>query len=93
MANILVHYKVEDYNKWKPIYDGNASFRSQMGAKSGKVFHSVDNPNEIFIFFEWDNIENAKKFSQSDNLREAMMNAGVIGMPNIHFLEEYFSGK
>lgn len=93
MANLLVHHKVEDFNKWKPLFDGHASFRSQMGAKSGKVFHSEDNPNDIFILFEWDSLENAKKFSHSDSLKEVMMNAGVIGMPNIHFLEEYSTGK
>jgi heme-degrading monooxygenase HmoA len=93
MANILVHIKVEDYNKWKPVFDGHASFRSEMGSKSGKVLHISDNPNDIFILFEWDSIENAKKFSQSDNLKEAMKNSGVISMPEIYFLEEYFSVK
>jgi heme-degrading monooxygenase HmoA len=93
MAKLLVHHKVGDYNKWKPFFDEHASFRSKMGAKSGKVFHSADNPNDIFLLFEWDSVENAKKFSQSDNLKEVMMNAGVIGMPDIHFLEEYSSGQ
>ena len=93
MANIFFHAKVEDYNKWKPVFDGHASFRAEMGSKSGKVFHNADNPNEIFILFEWDSIESAKKFSQSENLKEAMKNSGVIGMPEIHFLEEYFSVK
>lgn len=93
MVNILIHAKIEDYNKWKPVFDEHSSFRAQMGSKSGKIFHTSGNPNEIFILFEWESIESAKKFSQSDNLKEAMKSSGLIGMPDIHFLEEYFSVK
>jgi len=88
MAHLLVHHKVEDYGKWKPIFDGHADFRSQNGCKDGKVFRSTNNPNEIFILFEWDNVANAQKFAQSDSLKEAMKEAGVVGMPEAHFLEE-----
>jgi hypothetical protein len=33
-------------------------------------------------------MENAKKFVSSDSTREAMKNAGVIGMPEIYFVDE-----
>ena len=88
MANLLVHHKVEDYSKWRPVFDEHGSFRSQNGCKSERVFRSADNPNEIFIFLEWDSIANAQKFAQSDNLKTAMKKGGVIGMPEAHFLEE-----
>jgi hypothetical protein len=38
--------------------------------------------------FEWDSIENAQKFVRSDETKEAMQNAGVVGMPAIYFVEE-----
>ncbi|MEJ2617097.1 MAG: hypothetical protein P8Z35_19245 [Ignavibacteriaceae bacterium] len=88
MANLLVHHKVEDYNKWKTFFDEHSSFRSQMGSKGGRVFRSANDPNDLFILFKWDSTENAQKFTQSDNLKETMKNAGVIGMPDIYFVEE-----
>lgn len=88
MVHILVHHKVEDYNKWKTAFDDHSTFRSQNGSKGGRVFRSANNSNEVFILLEWDNLENAKKFTQSENLKDVMMNAGVIGMPEISFLEE-----
>jgi len=88
MAHLLFHIKVEDYNKWRKFFDEHSSFRSQMGSKGGKVFRSAHNPDEVFILLEWDSLENAQKFTQSDNLKEVMMNAGVVGMPEIYFLEE-----
>ena len=40
------------------------------------------------FLLEWDSIENAKKFTQSDQTKEVMKDAGVVGMPAIHFVEE-----
>ena len=88
MAHLLVHHKVEDYNKWKSAFDDHSSLRSEGGSKGGKVFRSANDPNELFVLLEWDNLENAQKFVQSDDLKEAMKQAGVVGMPAIHFLEE-----
>jgi heme-degrading monooxygenase HmoA len=88
MAHILVHHKVEDYTNWKTFFDEHSSFRDQHGSQGGKIFRSVNDPNEIFILFEWDNLQNAQKFTQSDELKEIMQKAGVVGMPEIHFVEE-----
>jgi len=88
MAHLLVKHKVEDYNKWKAAFDDHASYRSENGSKGGKVFRNANDPNELFVLLEWDSIQNAQKFAQSDQTKEAMMNAGVVGMPAIYFVEE-----
>ncbi len=88
MAHILVHHIVEDYRKWKLAFDDHAAYRSKNGSKGGKVFRSSSDPNEVFVLLEWDSIENAKKFTQSDQTKEVMKDAGVVGMPGIHFVEE-----
>lgn len=88
MAHILVHHKVEDYATFKAAFDGHAAFRSQNGSRGGKVFRSAGNPNELFILLQWDSLENAQKFAQTDNLKQAMQSAGVVGMPEVYFVEE-----
>jgi len=88
MAYLLAHHKVEDYNKFKPVFDGHASMRSQGGSRGGKIFRSTNDPNELFVLLEWDSLQNAQKFAQSDSTKEAMKNAGVVGMPSIYFVEE-----
>jgi len=88
MAHILVRQNVEDYGKWKPAFDAHQSFRSENGSKGGKVFQSANDPNEVFVLLEWENIESLRKFSQSEGLKEAMKEAGVVGMPNVYILEE-----
>ena len=88
MVHLLVHHKVEDYNKFRPVYDAHASLRSVNGSLGGKIFRSTNDPNELFVFLEWDSLVNAQKFAQSDSIKEAMKNAGVVGMPAIYFVEE-----
>ena len=88
MAYILVHHKIEDYNKWKPVFDNDAGNRAKHGSTGGKIFRNADNPNDIFTLLEISSIEKGKEFAQSDSLKEAMKEAGVIGMPNVHILEE-----
>jgi len=88
MPYILVHHKVEDFNKWKPIYDGHESTRKKGGSKGARLFRSKDNPNETVALLEWDTLENARKFVNSPDLKETMQKAGVLGMPEIIFLDE-----
>ena len=88
MAYILVHHQIEDYNKWKPVFDDNADDRAEHGSTGGKIFRNADEPNDIFVLLEISSVEEGKKFAQSDSLKEVMQKAGVISMPEVHFLEE-----
>jgi hypothetical protein len=88
MAHILIHHKIEDYGKWKPAFDAHSSYRAENGSMGGKVFRNADDPNDLFILLEINSIDNAKKFVSSDATKEAMKNAGVIGMPEIYFVDE-----
>ncbi len=88
MPYLLIRHNVEDYAKWKPLYDENAGARKANGSKGAHLFRNADNPDEIVILFEWDDLEKARQFSQSADLREAMQKAGVIGMPDLYFLDE-----
>ena len=88
MPYMLVRHKVEDYSKWKPMFDQHGATRKANGSKSAHVFRSADDPNDIVILFEWDNLENARRFTQSQDLREVMQQAGVSGPPDISFLND-----
>jgi heme-degrading monooxygenase HmoA len=88
MSYLLVHHNCDDFSKWKKAFDAHSSMRAQHGSKGGEVFQSANNPNELFVLLEWDSFENVQKFSRSDTLKSAMQEAGVVGMPEIYFLEE-----
>ncbi len=88
MPYILVRHKVEDYAKWKPIFDEDGVNRKAGGSKGAQLFRNADNPNELIILMEWDDLGKAKQFTQSPALREAMERAGVADQPDMYFLDE-----
>ena len=93
MAHVIVRHKVQDYSTWKSAYDDFVDVRRAGGEKSYQIFHLDDNPNNVIALVEYDNLENARNFFASSELREAMGKAGVTEPPEIYFLEEYTKGN
>ena len=93
MAHLLIRHKVKDYSEWKKVFDGFIDTRRAGGEKTYQILHTDNDSNNLVALFEWDSVENAKKFANSSELKEAMGNAGVTDHPDIYFLEEYAEGK
>jgi len=87
MPYILVTHKVEDFDKWKDIFDEVAPMRDEAGEKSAALYRHATDPNTVTALFEWDTLENAHEYASSDRLKAAMGKAGVTGAPQITFLE------
>jgi heme-degrading monooxygenase HmoA len=62
--------------------------RKAAGSKGGRLFRSEKDPNEVVILFEWGDLGKAHKFVESDDLRQTMERAGVVGKPDLYFLDE-----
>ncbi len=86
MAHLLVHHKVADFAKWKPYFDRDDARRRAAGGGNAQVFRDADDPNMVTLLFEWNSVENAKKFASDPALASIMQEAGVVGAPSIHFL-------
>jgi hypothetical protein len=48
---------------------------------------SVADRNDVVILFKADDLERARAFVRSDDLRKAMQGAGVVGVPELLELE------
>jgi heme-degrading monooxygenase HmoA len=88
MPALLIRHHVADYPTWKAVFDEHGMARQANGSRGGWLFRAAGTPNEVLVLLEWDDLERARLFVDSDDLREAMTRAGVAGEPNIWFLEE-----
>ena len=88
MVTVLVHHEVADYPTWKSTFDAALDFRQKHGEKSYRVFHSAGNLNDLTLIFEWENLEKARAFMASDELKARMAQAGVKAQPRVEFLTE-----
>ena len=88
MPALFIHHKVADYAAWKPHFDAHALTRRANGCEGGRVFRRANDPNDVVVLLEWDDLERARLFADSDDLREAMTRAGVIDLPEIWLLDD-----
>jgi hypothetical protein len=92
MAYMFVRHSVRDYEAWKSVFDSVGDLRERNGEKSYQILRQDNGSNDLFILFEWDNLDNARKYAASLELKAAMERAGVTGKPDISFLEEAARG-
>ena len=85
---LLVRHKVEDYAKWKSVFDEHGATRRTSGSKGGHLFRNADNPKELVILLEWDDLTKTRQFASSEDLRQAMQRAGVSDRPDVYFLDK-----
>ncbi len=88
MATLYVHHKVKDYTAWRKVFDDLTAMRTGYGCTGHQVFQSPNDSNEITILTEWKNLDQAKKYATSSDLKDGMKNAGVISQPDVMFLAE-----
>lgn len=88
MVHVLVRHKVGDYNRWKQAFDSHLASRKQAGETAVRIFHTVDDPRNVVLFFDWESVDRARKFMNSDDLRKAMQQAGVQGAPDVQYIED-----
>jgi len=91
MIQVLVHHKVADYISWRSVFDEALNFRHDGGECSCRIFRKSGNPNDLTLLFEWEDIDKAKRYMSSNELREKMRQAGVVGVPEIEYLAEMYT--
>ena len=83
---VIVRHKVRDFKTWKPVYDAHKPKRAEAGLNEKHLFRSVDDPNEVVLLFEAQDLTRAKAFGSSADLRHKMEEGGVVDKPTIYFL-------
>ena len=88
MMHVLIRHKVADYNRWKEAFDSHLNNRKRAGETGFRLFHSIEDPRELFLLTDWNSLTEARDFMSSDELKDTMEKAGVIGAPDVQYLED-----
>ncbi|MCC6630023.1 MAG: hypothetical protein IT340_21810 [Chloroflexi bacterium] len=87
MTYYMVRITVKDYDHWRAIFDGRVARRQEASSRGSQIFRNRANPNEITILMELADADAYEAFASSPELREAMTRSGVIGSPEVAFLD------
>lgn len=85
---MLVRHTVKDFASWKAGYDEHLPKRVQAGLEEKYLLHSASDPNEVVLLFEALDLDRARAFATSQDLADTMRKVGVVGRPEIWFLQD-----
>jgi len=92
MPALLIRHRVTDYAAWKRVFDEQRSTLRSNGYQRGQVFRNVDDPGELLIPLDWDDLRRTRVYSQSDELQESMKRSGITDDPDLWILEQTRGG-
>lgn len=84
-ATAIVRHDVKDFAAWKSVFDAAAPFRQEGGELNAQVYR---NGNTVHVLAEYSSREQAESYFANPALREKMGEAGVIGVPDISFVDK-----
>jgi heme-degrading monooxygenase HmoA len=85
MIRMFVRHEVADYDAWRTAYDEFDGTRSSMGVTDHAVYRSLEDPNDVTVWHDFDSEEAARAFADASELEAAMRSAGVTSTPVVWF--------
>lgn len=86
MSVLAVQLTVNDYSTWRPVFDRAQPLREKAGLRNVRVYQDANNPKELLIWSETDDVAKAREGVTGPDIRKAMQDAGVIGPPRVHII-------
>jgi hypothetical protein len=83
MVRMFVRHHVEEYDRWRRVFDDFADMQEKLGVRAKAVYQSADDPDDVTVTHDFDDADTARAFTDSDELRIAMADAGVASEPQI----------
>ena len=83
MPTIFLQHRVADYESWRPAYDEDVERRSAAGLSEIGVFRKAGDENLVLLVWSTENVEDFQAMLTSEELKDKMQEAGVIGEPEI----------
>jgi hypothetical protein len=68
-VRLFVRHAVADFEAWRKGYDANVDLRVRHGVKADGVHPSVDDPNDVTIFHDFETEEEARAMLGSPELK------------------------
>ncbi len=87
-AYTVIRHKVADYATWRKAFDDFESVRKAAGGKSAVVLRAEGDPNDVTVVNSWESTGAAQSFLSTEDLKSAMVRAGVQGAPDILIANE-----
>ncbi len=86
-GHVLIIHEVEDYKKWKAIFDDAATIRREAGEIAYQLLACDTDARRVVHFSRWTSLDAARAFFESPRLVDIRRIAGVLA-PEFFYLNE-----
>lgn len=85
---LMVTHKVKDFDAWLKVYDAEGTAkRMEEGVIDRGMARSIDDPNTVTLVFAISDMKKAKAAMTSEAKKKIMMEAGVVGAPELFYYQ------
>ncbi|MEO5572461.1 MAG: hypothetical protein ABIT08_12995 [Bacteroidia bacterium] len=82
---LAIQHKVKNFEKWRVAYMAHDSMRQTYGITHFRLGRGLEDSNMVFLADIITDVEKAKEFAASPDLKDAMKKAGVISAPSVNY--------
>jgi quinol monooxygenase YgiN len=83
-----MHHKVEDFDKWKKVFDDLRPIRIKAGELNYSIGTIHGQPNTAYVINGWKTMKDYEAFLGSSELAEAMKKAAVLEKQHTFIMDE-----
>jgi heme-degrading monooxygenase HmoA len=88
MATMIAKMRVANFERWKEDFESMTGLRGKSGWIEHRVVRDATDPNVVTVISRVSDLDSAKRYGQSNELRDAMKRSGVLSPPEIAFCED-----
>jgi hypothetical protein len=89
MATVYVLHRVEDYGKWREVYDSVVEIQKTGGVLEDAVFRAEGDPDNVLVMHRFGSLGEAHAYFENPLVADAIREAGVDATSvRLEFYEE-----
>ena len=88
MAYVMTQFSVKDFMVWKRVFDEFVPIRKRYSSKGARAYRVLGTPDSVVVLTEFEDMDRAVELYASQDFKDAIQRAGVIGSPVVTLIEE-----
>ncbi len=84
-VRVMIRIKIKDWDAWKKSFDDHKQARMDAGLTDRVISYTVGDNHHVSLVFAVADLDKAKAFMKSDDLKNKMKESGVEGAPDIFY--------
>jgi hypothetical protein len=93
MYLLRIEHAVPDFEKWKKTFDSDPIGRKRSGVRRHRVLRAIDDPNEVMIDLEFDQIAEAEAMLAALRIVWERLQGQIVTSPETRILESVETRK